>query len=290
MLPQVEVLGYSLSTLFLYFCFYAFAGWCMETVYCSILEKRFVPRGFLHGPVCPIYGVGVLLMILFFQPLAGNVFVFYVVSTVTMSAWEYFVGWFLETTTHMKYWDYSMYRFNLKGRICLWVCLVWGVLSYVCIFLIHPPVARAIDLIPVTIRQATALILLLALVADTIVTIRELALMTKMMNKLQQLGGEMQVQVSLGRMELGDKLQDAKEAMASLIPDSVSENGAKLRSKYNDLIAAAERSTRRFRHTYSHLSAPKVDAASLRAIRDRARQVVEQRQAKREAKKSGRDS
>ena len=128
-MPPVSFLGYPLSTLVLYFCFYAFMGWLMETVYCSILEKRFVSRGFLHGPLCPIYGVGVLLMILFFKPLAGNIVVFYLVSTVTMSAWEYFVGWFLEVTTHMKYWDYSMSRFNLKCRICLWVCLIWGALS-----------------------------------------------------------------------------------------------------------------------------------------------------------------
>ena len=120
MMPELMLLGYPLSTLFLYFCFYSCAGWCMETVYCSILEKRFVPRGFLHGPLCPIYGVGVLLMILFFAPLKGNLALFYIVSTVVMSAWEYFVGWFLEVTTHIKYWDYSMYRFNLKGRICLW--------------------------------------------------------------------------------------------------------------------------------------------------------------------------
>lgn len=284
-MPSITFLGYPLSTLVLYFCFYSFAGWCMETVYCSIGERRFVPRGFLHGPICPIYGVGVLLMILFFQPLSGNIFIFYLVSTVTMSAWEYFVGWFLEATTHMKYWDYSMYRFNLKGRICLWVCLVWGVLSYVCIFLLHPPVAHAIGLLPDLTRQILAIVLSVLILIDTIATIHELALMTKMMNKLQQLGGEMQVQMSLGRMELGDKLQDAKEAMANLIPGSVSDSGSKLRAKYNDLVSAAERSTRRFRHAYSHLSAPKLDADSLRAIRDRARQVVEQRQAKRENKK-----
>lgn len=289
-MPSITFLGYPLSTLVLYFCVYAFAGWCMETVYCSIGERRFVPRGFLHGPICPIYGIGVLLMILFFQPLAGNIFIFYVVSTVTMSAWEYFVGWFLETTTHMKYWDYSMYRFNLKGRICLWVCLVWGVLSYVCIFFIHPPVAHAIDLLPDLTRQILAIVLSVLILVDTVFTIHELALMTKMMNKLQQLSGEMQVQMSLGRMELGDKLQDAKEAMASLIPDSVSDSSAKLRAKYAELVSAAERSTRRFRHTYAHLSAPRLDADSLRAIRDRARQVKEQRQAKREAKKAAKRS
>lgn len=267
--------GYTLSTLVLYFFFYSLAGWCMETVYCSVLERRFVSRGFLHGPICPIYGVGVLLMILFFRPLAGNILVFYLVSTVTMSAWEYFVGWFLEVTTHMKYWDYSMYRFNLKGRICLWVCLVWGVLSYVCIFWIHPPVERAVAALPTTARDILAIVLASAILADAVVTIRDLALMTKVVNALQQAGSG-----------LTSRFQDAKEAMASALPDSLSESGAKLREKYSDLVAAAERRTRRFRHTYAQFDTPKLDVHLRQAISDKARQVIEERQAKKAARKA----
>lgn len=298
-MPELSFMGYPLSTLVLYFCFYACAGWCMETVYCSIPEKRFVPRGFLHGPLCPIYGVGVLLMILFFKPLAGNIVVFYLVSTVCMSAWEYFVGWFLEATTHMKYWDYSMFRFNLHGRICLWVCLVWGALSYVCIFWIHPPVAAFIDRIPVLPRQLLAIALSVAIIVDAVVTIRELALMTTVMNKLQRAGDELQLQMALGRMELGDKLhdakdaisdrlQDAKEAFAAVIPDSVSDSASKARSKYNDLISAAELRTRRFRRTYSHFTAPRMSRPLREDIHTRARQVQADRRAKRAAKRAGR--
>ena len=299
-MPEIMVLGYPLSMLFLYFCFYSCAGWCMETVYCSILEKRFVPRGFLHGPLCPIYGVGVLLMILFFAPLKHNLVVFYLVSTVVMSAWEYFVGWFLEVTTHMKYWDYSMYRFNLKGRICLWVCLVWGLLSYVCIFWIHPPVAALFAQIPLPVRQSVAIVLALAVLADAVVTIRELALMTKVLDTLQSLSGELQLQVSLGKMELSDrigqakgmvtdKLQDAKEAMATLLPESVTDAGSKLKARYNDLVASAERYTRRLRNIY-HPYTPKLDERVRQDIHKQSDQLAQARKnartAKREKKKS----
>ncbi len=305
MLPEPSLLTYPLSTLILYFVFYSFAGWTMETIYCSILEKRFVPRGFLHGPICPIYGVGVLLMILFFKPLAGNIFLFYVVSTVTMSAWEYFVGWFLEVTTHMKYWDYSMYRFNLKGRICLWVCLVWGLLSYVCIFWIHPPVEQALAAVPLLARQIIALLLSVGILADAVVTIRELALMTTVMNKLQTMGGELQVQMALGKAELSDKLSgakdmvtdklsdakgvvtgrwaDAKEALADAA-DAAAGQTAKARAKYNELLAAAERRTRRFRHTYAHFTAPKVSLSVRQDVRDKAQQVASQRKGKKARK------
>lgn len=295
MMPEIMLFGYPLSILFLYFCFYSCAGWCMETVYCSILEKRFVPRGFLHGPLCPIYGVGVLLMILFFAPLKNNLIVFYVVSTVVMSAWEYCVGWFLEVTTHMKYWDYSMYRFNLKGRICLWVCLVWGLLSYVCIFWIHPPVAALFAQIPLLTRQIVAIVLAVAVLADAVLTIRELALMTKALNKLQSLSTELQLQVALGKMELSDrlsdakdmvtdKLQDAKEAMATLLPDSVTDAGSKLKSRYNDLVASAERYTRRLRNIY-HPNTPKLDEHIRQDISVQATQLEEARKSAQAAKR-----
>lgn len=224
-MPALVLFGYPLSTLILFFCFYSFAGWCMESTYCSILERRVVLRGFLHGPICPIYGVIILMMILFFRPLAGNIPLFYLVSTVTISAWEYFVGWFLETTTHMKYWDYSMYRFNLKGRICLWVCLIWGALSYLCIFWIHPPVERLVERIPAQLQTVLATLLALTILVDAIITIWQLASMTAVMGVLRRMG--------------------------AFIPDSLSESGAKLRARFGDLFASAERLTRRFRRNYA---------------------------------------
>ena len=131
------IFGVPLTQMFLYFVWYSFLGWCMESTYCSIMEKHLINRGFLHLPLCPIYGAGVLIMVNFFTPFTGNPLLFYVMATVVMSAWEYFVGWLLEVTTHMKYWDYSHRRFNLKGRICLGNCLWWGVASYFVIYWIH---------------------------------------------------------------------------------------------------------------------------------------------------------
>ena len=130
--------GFPITLLFLYFMVYSFLGWIMETTYCSIGERRFVARGFLYGPICPIYGVGVLMMICWFAPFTGNPILFYAIAVICMSAWEYLVGWFLETTTHIKYWDYSMHKLNLHGRICLWVSLTWGVLALSLIHIYEP--------------------------------------------------------------------------------------------------------------------------------------------------------
>lgn len=235
----MTILGYSIVDLFLYFIFYSFLGWVMETCYCSICERRLVPRGFLYGPICPIYGTGVLLMILFFTPLKSNLVLFYVVAVVVMSFWEYFVAWLLETTTHVKYWDYSHFRFNLKGRICLWVALVWGVLSYVVIFYIHPPVEDLFADIPPVLKYTLGGVLLTVLIVDAVFTIRHLALVSRLVVGVTSLGEELQLQLSLGKAELSDMLEDKSSA---------------LRQRYGDQIAQLERYSRRFRSRYSKMT------------------------------------
>lgn len=219
-MSEPVVFGFPISLLFLYFVIYAFLGWILETVYCSVRERRFVARGFLYGPVCPIYGVGVLMMLCWFAPFTGQPLLFYAVATVCMSAWEYLVAWILETTTHIKYWDYSDRKFNLHGRICLSISLTWGVLAYLVIFWIHPVVAGLVErLSPFTIYVADVVLLVL-LVADAAATIRELALLTAMLRKLTRMGEELQVQLALSRAELSDRLDEAREVLSDRLDDA----------------------------------------------------------------------
>lgn len=233
-------MGFPISNLFLYFILYSFLGWVMETCYCSIMERRLVPRGFLYGPICPIYGGGVTLMILFFTPLKKNLVLFYIVAVVVMTSWEYFVGWLLETTTHVKYWDYSQYRFNLQGRVCLWVALTWGVLSYVVIFFIHPPIQAKVESLPIWLEFMLCGAFLALLSVDATLTIRNLVLVAMHVESVTQLGQELQLQAALGKAELGDKLGDSVAA---------------LRERYSDQVAQLEKYSRRFRNVYSTMTA-----------------------------------
>ena len=248
------VFGLPISMAFLYFITYAVMGWCVETVYCSVLEKRFVPRGFLYGPLCPIYGVGVLMMICWFQPLMGNPVLFYLTATVCMSAWEYLVGWFLETTTHIKYWDYSMYRFNLHGRICLWVCLAWGVLSFLVLYFIHPRVAGVLEGIPPIPRYFLDGVFLGILLADATATVYQLIRTSQMLVRLQQAGDELRAQVILSRDELAGKVEGAKalltERLDDLLPGQLDEVGRGLKARYDELVSGTEMVPRRFRMGY----------------------------------------
>lgn len=234
----MTILGYPIQALILYFIFYSFLGWLMETCYCSILQHRLVDRGFLYGPVCPIYGAGVLLMILFFTPLKSNLLLFYLTAVVVMTSWEYFVAWILETTTHVRYWDYSNHRFNIKGRVCLSIALTWGVLSYVVIFWIHPPVERLYDTIPLWLVNTLCISLLVILLVDAALTIRHLALVSQLVVKLAAARDEAQVQLSLGRAELEQRLESQSAAM---------------RTRYSQQIARLERYSRSFRRKYANM-------------------------------------
>lgn len=314
-MTEPVLFDFPLSLLFLYFILYSFLGWVMETCYCSILERRFVARGFLYGPLCPIYGVGVLMMICFFAPLTGRPLLFYVVATFCMSAWEYLVGWFLETTTHIKYWDYSRYRFNLHGRVCLQISLTWGVLAYVVIFWIHPAVSGVVALLTVTTRHVLAIVALVLLAGDAAATIHELALVRRMMTKLSETGEELRLQLTLGKAELSDYLDEAKEVLEDKLDDvretldgvreaisdklddaketlsgrlsAPSEAAEKLRVRYEELLTKAERASRHLRYAYRGMSSQRL-SAPLSAVTEASRRAKAERDAKRAAKKSER--
>lgn len=289
-------LGYPISTLFLYFIFYSFCGWVWETCYCSLKERHYVPRGFLYGPICPIYGVGVLLMILFFAPLQENLLVFYFVAVSVMTVWEYLVGWFLETTTHIKYWDYSHIPFNIKGRVCLPASLLWGVLSYVAVFLIHPPVARMLGSLASWLHYTLCGAFFTLLLVDAVTTIRKLALVTKALDRLQTAGDELRLQLALAKADLSDNLEEAGdqlrsrlEAARDSLPPAAAERLERLADNYNELLKLAERQSRCFRKRYAHMTSRRYMLEDVRAYGRRWRtSLLDAKARKKMEKKSGR--
>ncbi len=113
---------------------FSFLGWVVETIFCSIEVKRFVERGFLIGPFCPIYGFGALLIIYPLHLINGNLFVTFILSVLIVSILEYITGWIMEKLFKTKWWDYSDKRFQIHGRICLSNSLLFGLL---CIFVYY---------------------------------------------------------------------------------------------------------------------------------------------------------
>ena len=154
---------YSLYEMLALFFIYAFLGWCAEVVYTAVSKGRFVNRGFLNGPVCPIYGVGVLFILSFFHPLREDWFFLLVGSTVVATVLEYLANRMLEHWVGTKWWDYSGYRFNFGGYVCLNFSLFWGVGAVAIVKWVHPLIYFLLGLVPTLLGQilvGTAVLLL----------------------------------------------------------------------------------------------------------------------------------
>ena len=184
---------YSLVDMTLYFFIYSFCGWLMETVLCSIREHRFINRGFLNGPLCPIYG-GILLILTFLLPVRDSipraeaaVPVIFLAGAVLASAVEYFTSWAMEKLFHARWWDYSKHRFNLNGRICLSISAAWGLLATVFVYQIQPHFESLIAWLyrlSSWLPPIMAAVLLAALAVDTVISAR---IARTLGNKLEQL-------------------------------------------------------------------------------------------------------
>jgi len=164
--------------LILYFAAYSFLGWLMETIYASMIEKKFINRGFLFGPFCPIYGFGAILTIFCFGFTSGifeNVITVYLfgilILIVLASALEYITGFALEKIFNCKWWDYSENAFNLHGYICLKYSLLWGGLAFLMIQVVHPEIVKLFFFIPLKVKMYFSIILILYFFVDTIKSI-----------------------------------------------------------------------------------------------------------------------
>lgn len=154
----------------LYFFVYGFLGWCTEVIFAAFKQHRFVNRGFLNGPICPIYGVGVTLVIACLEAFQSNLLLLYIFSVILVTVLEGVTGWAMDKLFHNKWWDYSKLPFNIGGYVCLLFSLIWGVACVFIVYFVHPLIHQVLSLIPHTAGIALIAILGIALLSDIIVT------------------------------------------------------------------------------------------------------------------------
>lgn len=159
---------YTLSQWILFFFFYCFCGWLWESCYVSVRQRQWVNRGFLHGPLLPIYGSGALIILLATISVQQNLFLIFLLGMIAATILEYFTGAAMERLFQVRYWDYSSQPFNLNGHICLFCSLGWGVFSVLLVHFVHPPVARLIVRIPTLVSECMALGLTIYTTADAV--------------------------------------------------------------------------------------------------------------------------
>lgn len=154
----------------LYFFVYGFLGWCTEVIFAAFKQHRFVNRGFLNGPICPIYGVGVTLVIACLEAFQSNLLLLYISSVILVTVLEGVTGWAMDKLFHNKWWDYSKLPFNIGGYVCLLFSLIWGVACVFIVYFVHPLIHQVLSRIPHTAGIALIAILGIALLSDMIVT------------------------------------------------------------------------------------------------------------------------
>lgn len=139
---------YSWFQILWYFYIYGFLGWCSEVAFAAVAHGKFVNRGFVNGPICSIYGFGVMSVLLVLGPLKSSLWLLFGGSVLFTSAIEYLTGWVLEKVFHDKWWDYSKRPLNIKGYVCLEFSVLWGLACVFVVDVFQPLVAKVVDLIP----------------------------------------------------------------------------------------------------------------------------------------------
>lgn len=154
-----------------YFLIYSFMGWVLEVAYHVVSVGKFINRGFLNGPLCPIYGAGMVSVILLLSPFADNLLVLYIAGLLFATFIELVGGFILYKLFNMRWWDYSREPFNLGGFICLKFSLAWGVCIVFAMKIIHPLIEAYVGFMDVLIGHVIVYALFAVLVADFAVTV-----------------------------------------------------------------------------------------------------------------------
>ena len=175
----------------LYFFIYSFLGWCTEVGFAAVRQRRFVNRGFLNGPVCPIYGVGVTLVILMLTPFQFNLPLLYISSVVLVTVLEGLTGWIMDKIFHNKWWDYSGRPLNIGGYVCLLFSIIWGFACVLIVYFVHPFIHKALTFIPHTLGIILIVIFSAAMLADLYVTASAIFKFNKYLARLKIITDEL---------------------------------------------------------------------------------------------------
>ena len=155
---------------FILFIIYSFLGWCMETALVSYLSKKFVNRGFLIGPVCPIYGFGAIAIDLILGRFIIDPAILFITTVFMCGTLEYITSWLMEVIFKARWWDYSDKKINLNGRICLSNLIAFGVLGLLVVYILNPFLLEGLNNFSVKSINILAIILFSIFLIDAIIS------------------------------------------------------------------------------------------------------------------------
>lgn len=241
-----------------YFVIYAFLGWCSEVIFAAFKHRKFVNRGFLNGAFCPIYGFGVVFVVLCLTPLKFNFILLFIGSVILTSALELITGFLMEKIFNQRWWDYSGRKFNIKGYICLEFSILWGLACIVIMYLVHPLIAKLVSIIPKFIGIPVIIIFVTGIIVDAVYTIVCVNRMNKSLQKIDEFTKAMRALSDL----IGDNLAEGtlnliekNETLKSEIKEKNKQNKQELRQKLEELRIKKELLINRPRYSKRFLKA-----------------------------------
>ena len=209
----------------LLFFFYCFCGWVWESCYVSLCQRHWVNRGFLNGPLLPIYGSGAIIILFVTLPVESNLWLVYFLGTAAATLLEYVTGAVMERLFGVRYWDYSKHPCNLHGYICLSSSIAWGFFSILLVRFLHPPVGRLLTRVPDFLVDPLALILTVAFTVDVVRSVQAaldlkeaLSKLTEENEELRYLARRAEVIAAFAQQDLHYR-KDRSQAQAVLLQD-----------------------------------------------------------------------
>lgn len=169
---------------FILFLVYSFVGWLIEVIVTFNSDKKFVNRGFLLGPYCPIYGFSSIIMIFYLSRYSDNFITVFLLAVVVCSGMEYIVSYLMEKLFKARWWDYSNRKFNINGRVCLENSIWFGLLGVLLIFIINPFLYNFILKFSDKVIIIIGIILLIVFITDMIISLDVTFKIKSTINKL----------------------------------------------------------------------------------------------------------
>lgn len=183
--------SYSVLQWMFFFYFYCFAGWCIESAYVSVKERKLTNRGFMRGPFLPLYGSGAVMMLVVSMPFRENLIMTYAAGCIGATVLEYVTGVTMEALFKVRYWDYSNQKFNFQGHVCLGTTLAWGLLTILMTKVVHIPVEQLVFSIPDRALKVSTYILTIYIVADFSLSFKAAIDLRNILVKMEQVKEEM---------------------------------------------------------------------------------------------------
>lgn len=233
-----------------YFIIYSFLGWCTEVAYAWWRQRKFVNRGFLEGPYCPIYGFGVTFVIVLLYPLKEYPILLFLGAVVITSALELITGYLLEAIFNARWWDYSDEAYHWKGYICLKFSLIWGVASTFIVAGVHPLIRRCVRAVPPTRLEGILILIYLIFGIDLILTVTSMVKLNQLLKDLTEKlelfdRSRIKDKIRSGGQDILNTVEEKKEIIQELVSDVKVAVTQEIKREYDEILKRFTQSQKR---------------------------------------------